>query len=110
MVLIWFEAMLGLKINLGKYKLVIEGAAHNIELLVAVLGWKQGSLRLKYLGLLWGGKEIKGLKKLYLSRGDKVTLIKSTLSNLHIFFLYFLSLILWLTKLQDFNETFYGVA
>ena len=51
MVLIWFEAVFGLKINLGKSELVVVGAVHNMEILVAVLGCNQGSLPMKYLGL-----------------------------------------------------------
>ena len=53
MILIWFEAVLSLKINLGKSELVQVGVAHNIDLLLVVLGCKQGSLPMKYLGLLW---------------------------------------------------------
>ena len=56
MALIWFEAMSSQKINLGKSELVLVGAVHNIELLVAVLGCKKGSLPLKYLGLPLGAK------------------------------------------------------
>ena len=40
MVLIWFEAVSGLKVNLGKSKLVAVGTIHNFELLVAILGCK----------------------------------------------------------------------
>ena len=40
LVLIWIEAILGLKINLGKSKLVPVGAVPNIEELVDVLGCK----------------------------------------------------------------------
>ena len=46
--------MFGLKVNLGKSELVAVGAVHNIDLLVAVLGCKQGSLPVKYLGLPLG--------------------------------------------------------
>ena len=103
MVLIWFEAVSGLKVNLGKFELVVVGAVHNMDLLVAVLGCKQGSLPMKYLGLPLGAKfkdkstwnpilekmkrKLAGWKKLYLSKGGKVTLIKSTLSNLPTYFL-----------------------
>ena len=103
MVLIWFETVLGLKINLGKFELVPVGAVHNIELLVAVLGCKQGSLPMKYLGLPLGAKfkdktiwnpilekvkrKLAGWKKLYLSKGGRVALIKSTISNLPTYFL-----------------------
>ena len=38
MVLIWFEAVSGLKVNLDKSELVAVGVVYNIELLVAVLG------------------------------------------------------------------------
>ena len=47
MVPIWFEAVSGLKVNLGKLELVAVGAVHNMDLLVAVLGCKQGSLPMK---------------------------------------------------------------
>ena len=54
MVLIWFVAGIGLKINLGKSELVLIGVVHNIELLLSVLGCKQGSFPMKYLGLPFG--------------------------------------------------------
>ena len=103
MVLIWFEAVSGLKVNLGKSELVAVGAVHNMDLLVAVLGCKQGSLAMKYLGLPLGAKfkdksiwnpilekmerKLASWKKLYLSKEGRVTLIKSTLSNLPTYFL-----------------------
>ena len=54
MILIWFEAVSWLKINLGKSELVPVGVVHNINLLLNVLGCKQGSLPMKYLGLPLG--------------------------------------------------------
>ena len=103
MVLIWFKAVFGLKVNLGKSELVAVGAVHNMDLLVAVLGCKQGSLPMKYLGLpleakfkdksIWNPilekmeRKLAGWKKLYLSKGSRVTLIKSTPSNLPSYFL-----------------------
>ena len=56
MVLIWFEAVSGLKINLGKSELVAVGDVRNMEVLVAVLGCNQGFLPMKYLGLPLGAK------------------------------------------------------
>ena len=104
MLLIWFEAMSGLKVSLGKSKLVVVGEVHNMDLLVAVLGCKQGSLPMKYLGLPLGAKfkdksiwnpilekmerKLAGWKKLYLPKGGRVTLIKSTLFNLPTYFLF----------------------
>ena len=103
MILIWFKAMSGLKINLGKSELVPVGVVHNIDLLLNVLGCKQGSLPLKYLGLPLGAnfkdKSIWNLilekierklacwKRLCLLEGGRVTLIESTLSNLPTYFL-----------------------
>ena len=65
-----------------------------------ILGCRQPSLPLKYLGLPLDKEEticnpvlgkmerrLAGWKMMYLSKGDKVTLIKSTLSSLPTFFL-----------------------
>ena len=76
---------------------------HNIDLLLNVLDYKQGTLPMKYLGLPLGAKfkdktiwnpilekmewRLAGWKRLYLSKGGRVTLIKSTLSNLPTYFL-----------------------
>ena len=103
MVLIWFEVVSGLKVNLGKSELVAVGVVHNFDLLVAVLGCKQRSLPMKYLGLPLEAKykdkticnlilekmerKLASWKKLYLSKRGRVTLIKSTLSNLPTYFL-----------------------
>ena len=42
MILIWFEAVSGLKINLGKSELVPVGVVHNFVLLLNVLSCRQG--------------------------------------------------------------------
>ena len=55
-VLIWFETVSGLKINLGKLELVHVGVVHNVELLLNVLGCKQGTFLMKYLGSSFGCK------------------------------------------------------
>ena len=75
----------------------------NLDLLLIVLGCKQSTLPMKYLGLSLGAKfknkaiwnpilekierKLAGWKRLYLSKGGRVTLIKSTLSNLLTYFL-----------------------
>ena len=103
MILIWFKAIFGLKINLGMSELVPVGMVHNLDLLLNVLGCKQGTLPMKYLGFPLGAKfkdktiwnpilekierRLAGWKCLYLSKGGRVTLIKSTLSNLPTYFL-----------------------
>ena len=51
LILSWFEIISRLKINLDKSKLVPIGVVPNFEMLVDVLGCKQSSLPMKYLGL-----------------------------------------------------------
>ena len=89
---------LGLKINLGKSKLVPIRDVPDLHELVEILGCRESALPLKYLGLLLGAsfkdktiwnpilkkmeQRLAGWKRLYLSKGGKVTLINSTLSSL----------------------------
>ena len=56
LILSWFETVSGLKINFGKSELVLVGVVPNFEMLVDALGWKQGLLPMKYLGLPLGAK------------------------------------------------------
>ena len=107
--LFWFEVVYRLKINMGKSELVLVGVVPNIADMVDVLECKQGSFPMKYLGLLLGAnvrdssirnpiiekmeRRLAGCKRLYLSKGGKDTLIKSTFSNLPTYFsLFFLIL------------------
>jgi hypothetical protein len=79
------------------------GTVPNIEELVEILGCKISVLLMTYLGLPLGAKfnstsiwdlilekmerRLVGWKRLYLSKGGKLTLLKSTLSNLPMYFL-----------------------
>ena len=124
MILIWFAAVSGLKINLGKSKIVPVGVVHYIDLFLVVLGCKQGSLPMKYLGLSLGAKfkdksfwnpilekmkgRLEGWKRLYLSKGGRVPapfLIYPPTS-----YLYFLFLLVWLTELRGSSGISYGAA
>jgi hypothetical protein len=96
-VLLCFEAVSRLHINLGKSEIVPVGPVPDVEALVQVLGGRIASLPMKYLRLPLGAryksKEISnpilekmeqrlaGWKRSYLSKGDGLTLIKSTLSS-----------------------------
>jgi hypothetical protein len=92
-----FEVVSSLKINLAKSVLVPVGNVDNVTGLADILGCGVSSLPLKYLGLplgacykakpIWNGVVEKIERRLaswkrMLSKGGRITLIKSTLSNL----------------------------
>ena len=52
--LIWFQAVSGLRINLSKSSILPVGQLDNIQILAGVLGYKIESLPLTYLGLPLG--------------------------------------------------------
>lgn len=58
----WFEAILGLKINLDKSEILLMGRVENVEDLALELGCKVEVLPFYYLGLPlgegWEGEEI----------------------------------------------------
>ena len=100
--LMWFEAFSGLKINLHKSEIIPLGRVDNVEELAAELGCGVGSLPTKYLGLplraphralgVWDSIEERFRNILsfwirqYISKGGRLTLIRSTLSGLPIYF------------------------
>ena len=106
-VLMWFEALSRLRNNLDKSELLPIGNIPNADDLADELGCKVSNLPSTYLGLpfgasyklviVWDGVEERFKKRLamwkrqYISKGGRATLIKSTLSSLPIYFVYFSS-------------------
>ena len=100
-ILFWFEAASGLRINLAKSEIISVGEVDEVEELVVELGCRVGSLPSQYLGLplgapnratsVWDGVEERVRRRLalwkrqYISKGGRITLIKSTLASMLIY-------------------------
>jgi hypothetical protein len=90
---------------LGKLELAPVGNDNNVEDMAFILGCRVSSLHMKYLGLpmrtsykaksIWDSiiekidRCLVGCKRLYFYKGDMITLIKNTLSNLPTYFVSF---------------------
>ena len=124
--LLCFKAASGLMVNLEKSEMVQIGQVSNLTNLAAMLEGKISNVPMKYLGmplgarfkskLIWDpileklGRKLAGWKHLYLSKGGRLTLLKSTLSGLpFIIFLFILYRLVWLITLKNCSETFFGV-
>ena len=106
--LMWFEAMSGLKINLEKSEFIPIERVENIDDLALDFGCRVGSLPSTYLGLPLGApfksvtvcdgvkerfrRRLAMWKRQYLSKGGRATLIRSTLSNLPFYLMSLLCL------------------
>ena len=103
MVLIFFEAITGLKVYVGKSEILPLGEVSNLDALAHILCCKVGSLPMSYLVMPLGAhykdssiwnpiiermeKKLSGWKHLYLSKGGRLSLLKSTLSSLPTYYL-----------------------
>ena len=92
-----------MKINVRKSEIVPVGEVNNLDALANILQYRVGSLPMKYLEMplgtsfktasIWNPilekmeKKLSGWKRLYLSKGGKLMLLKSTLSSLPTYFL-----------------------
>ena len=95
--------MNGLKVNVAKSEMVPIGEVNNVHALAEILGCRVGALPMTYLDMLLGAshkspsiwnpilekvnRKLAAWKKLYLSKGGRLTLLKSTLSSLPTYFL-----------------------
>ena len=102
-VLIFFEVITGLKVNVGKSEIVPVGEVGNLGALARILCCKVERFPISYLGmplgahfkdaLIWNPilkrveKKLAGWKRLYLSKGGRLTLLKSTLLSLPTYYL-----------------------
>ena len=107
---LWFKAISNLKVNRDKSEVIPRGRIESLEDVVSMMGYRVGKFPTSYLGLPLGasfkssrvwdaveerfGKRLSLWKRHYLSKGGRLTLIKSTLSSLRIYFLS-LFVILW---------------
>ena len=98
-----FQAFTSLKVNVGKSEIVPVGEVGNIDALATILQCRVGSLPMKYLGMplgtpykiafVWNpildrmDKKLSGWKCFYLSKIGRLTLLKSTLSSLPMYYL-----------------------
>ena len=103
LVLSCFQAFTGLKVNVGKSEIVPVGEDNNLDALANILQCRVGSFPMKYLGMplgtsfkttsIWNPilekmkKKLSRWKRLYLSKGGRLMLLKSTLSSLPTYFL-----------------------
>ena len=95
--------MTGLKVNVQKSEMVPIGEVDDVHALAEILGSRVGTLPISYLGMplgpsynspsIWNPilekneQKLTGWKKLYLSKGCRLTLLKSELSSLLTYFL-----------------------
>ena len=96
-ILFWFEAASGLKINLDKSEVILVGEVEEVNEMAVEIGCRVGQLPTVYLGLpnkatsVWDGVEEKVRRRLalwkcqYISKGGRITLIKSTLASMPLY-------------------------
>ena len=100
-ILLWFEAIYSLKINLEKSLIMSIGNVENLDELASELRCRTRALPSTYLGVRLGmrrnslqvwdeveerfRKKLALWKRLYISKGGRLALIKGTLSNMQIY-------------------------
>ena len=108
LVLSCFQVFTGLKVNIGKSEIVPVGEVNNLDALANIIQCRVGSLPMKYLGMPLGNsfktasiwnpilekieRKLSGWKRIYLSKGGRLMLLKSTLSSLPTYYLSLFSI------------------
>ena len=103
LLLLSFQAVTSWKVNVHKSEMVPIGEVVDVHALAEILGCKVGTLPMSYLGMPLGAshnspsiwnpilekieRKLAGWKRLYLSKGGRLMLLKSTLSSLPTYFL-----------------------
>ena len=123
LLLLNFQAITGLKVNMHKSKMVPIGEVDDVHALADILECRVGTLPMSYLGMPLGGshnspsiwnpilekfeQKLAGWKKLYLSKGGRLMLLKSTLSNLLTYFLSLFTIPTYVTnKIEKLRRDF----
>lgn len=99
----WFEVISGLRINLDKSEILSVRRVENLEALALEFGCEVRRLSTTYLGFPLGAQhksvavwdEVKEIfqkrfaiwKRQFISKGGRITLIRSTLSSMPIYFM-----------------------
>ena len=127
LVYLFFEVAFGLKVNLAKSVLILVGNVEQVDTLAGILGCGVASLPLKYLGLplgasykakhIWDGVlekmeyRLASWKRMYLLKGSRITLIKSTLANLPTYYLSLFPIpVSVANRIEKLHANFFGVA
>ena len=126
-VLLLFEAMSGLKVNLSKSSLIPIGEIPNIQQLASFFDCGVSALPSMYLGLPLGAsfkskavwdpvverfqKRLAGWKSKMLSKGGRLTLLQSTLWNLPIYYMFLFTIPMSVAcQLERLMRDFYGLS
>ena len=105
MLLLCFQAMTSLKVNVLKSEMVPIAEVDNVHALAKILGCRVGTSPMSYLGMPLGAfhkstsiwnpifeileRKLAGWKKLYLSKGDRLMLLKYVIQSSYLLFIVF---------------------
>ena len=123
LLLLSFQVVTGLKVNVHKSEMIPIGEADDMQALANILGCRVGTLPMSYHDMPLGAshnspsiwnpilekieQKLAGWKKLYLSKGGQLMLLKSTLSSLPTYFLSLFTIPTYVTnKIEKLHRDF----